>query len=189
VTDPSAERDLERTLRLLLDRTEILDCISRCARGMDRHDAALIASAYHPDAVDDHGVFRGGVREFIRHVNGDGDGEPGAHGRLFQSHLHYLTNTSIELAGDTAYAESYYLFSGDSKDGAGVLLTFGRYIDRLERRDDEWRIAHRRVILEYSAALDTHGAVATETAALFARGQWDRSDLSYEGRLDSRGSG
>ena len=180
VTDPAADRDLESKLRRLVDRMEILECLNRCARGMDRHDAALIASAYHPEAIDDHGLFQGGVTEFIRHVNGDGDNEAGAHGRLFHNHLHYLTNTSLEIAGDTAYGESYYLFSGNLKTGTGVLLTFGRYIDRLERRADEWRIAHRRVILEYSGVLDTSGAVSAETAALFVRGRWDRSDPSYE---------
>lgn len=46
---------LQRDVRYLLDRTEILDCIARHARGCDRHDIDLIASAYHSDGVDEHG--------------------------------------------------------------------------------------------------------------------------------------
>ena len=46
---------LQRDVRYLMDRTEILDCISRHARGCDRHDVDLISSAYHGDGVDEHG--------------------------------------------------------------------------------------------------------------------------------------
>lgn len=35
----------------LLDRTEILDCIHRYARGMDRLDRELVRSAYHDGAI------------------------------------------------------------------------------------------------------------------------------------------
>ena len=40
----------------LLDKQQIHEALMRYARGVDRGDAALICSAYHPDAVDEHGV-------------------------------------------------------------------------------------------------------------------------------------
>ena len=43
-------------LRQLLDRQAIEDVLFRYCRGVDRGDAALIASAYHPDAIDEHGA-------------------------------------------------------------------------------------------------------------------------------------
>ena len=46
---------LERDVRYLMDRTQILDCVARHARGCDRHDIDLITSAYHSDGVDEHG--------------------------------------------------------------------------------------------------------------------------------------
>lgn len=46
---------LHRDVRYLLDRNEILDCISRHARGCDRHDVDLITSAYYDDGIDEHG--------------------------------------------------------------------------------------------------------------------------------------
>ncbi len=38
----------EQAIREFLDRQEILDCIHRYCRGVDRLDAELLASAYHP---------------------------------------------------------------------------------------------------------------------------------------------
>ena len=46
--------DLSRRLRALEDRNEILDCLARYARGMDRLDRELARSAYHDDAIDDN---------------------------------------------------------------------------------------------------------------------------------------
>ncbi len=43
-------------------------------------------------------------------------------------------------------------------DGAEKLrLTGGRYVDRLERRDGEWRIAERVVVLEWYGAMPGGG--------------------------------
>lgn len=43
-------------LQELLDRQAIYDVMMRYCRGVDRFDADLITSAYHPDARDDHTV-------------------------------------------------------------------------------------------------------------------------------------
>ena len=51
-------------LRKLLDRQEILDCLTRYCRGVDRLDKSILLSAYHPDARDDHGLFVGHATEF-----------------------------------------------------------------------------------------------------------------------------
>ena len=50
----------------LIDRQAILDCLTRYGRGVDRFDRELVLSAYHPDAIDDHGAFVGTREEFIR---------------------------------------------------------------------------------------------------------------------------
>jgi hypothetical protein len=57
--------DLERTVGELKDRQDILDCLMRYSRGVDRLDRELLRSAYHPDAVDDHGMFAGGRDAFV----------------------------------------------------------------------------------------------------------------------------
>jgi SnoaL-like domain len=49
----------------LLDKEDIRDLLLRCARGMDRSDWELVLSCYHDDAVDDHGAYRGGARDYV----------------------------------------------------------------------------------------------------------------------------
>ena len=51
--------------REMKDRQEIYDCIMRYCRGIDRLDREVLLSAYHPDAIDDHGsTYVGGVEGF-----------------------------------------------------------------------------------------------------------------------------
>lgn len=164
----------------LIDRSEILDCLTRCARGMDRHDAVLIASAYHADAIDDHGAFTGLRDEFVDFVNGS-DGEPGVHEKLFADHMHYLSNQSVEIDGDTAHVETYYLMVAQYVGSDRCGLWTGRYIDRLERRDGAWKIAVRRVVMgDCTGELDGGASAGAEALALFTSKTWDKSDISYD---------
>ena len=48
------DQSLEDKVRQLVDRQEILDCMHRYARGVDRMDAELLQSAFHEDALDCH---------------------------------------------------------------------------------------------------------------------------------------
>jgi hypothetical protein len=54
--------DAERLARMdaLLDRQDILDCLTRFSRGMDRFDREVFLSAFHADAVIAAGDFVGG---------------------------------------------------------------------------------------------------------------------------------
>ena len=134
--------DLSPELRNMLDRQAILDCIHRYARGLDRHDDELVASAYHPDALDHHGDFTGRPDEFIPWANE-------LHESEWVAHQHFITNHTVEIDGDVAHAESYVIGALRRKDVMVVDLAGGRYIDRLERRDGEWRIAAREVVIEW----------------------------------------
>ncbi len=62
--------DAER-LGWLLDRQDILDCLTRFSRGMDRFDRELLLSAFHPDAVIAAGDFVGGPSGSLRLGFGD----------------------------------------------------------------------------------------------------------------------
>jgi hypothetical protein len=50
-------------LGYLRDRLDIYDCLVRYARGLDRHDAELIASAFWPDAQANYGALFSGPRD------------------------------------------------------------------------------------------------------------------------------
>jgi hypothetical protein len=176
VADPNDASDLQD----FLDRARILDCVHRYARGMDRLDRELVRSAYHDDAHEDHGCFVGKVDEFL-----DWSLEFQAR---YARHQHYVTNHTAELDGDTAHAETYYLFVGVEQDPAAPLTTFGgRYIDRFERRLGRWAIAARILLVEWRTSLPCELSPAAFAfmagAGTIAR---DRRDLSYERPLQPK---
>lgn len=134
--------DREDRLGELLDRQDILDCIMRYARAVDRLDRDLLLSVYHRDAIDDHGTFACGPGELADFVLD-------MHSRLHQSHQHCILNHTCELAGDVAYTETYFMFAGINRQGRPLTLSGGRYVDRFERRDGRWAIAHRLCLRDW----------------------------------------
>jgi hypothetical protein len=162
--DESVEARLLERLQTLVDRQDILDCLQRYTRGVDRLDEELVASAYHDDAVDDHVIVRGTLRDFIAHW------WPMQGTRV--TCQHYLSNLSVEIDGDVAYAETYFLSVDRQLDRTDVALGGGRYVDRLERRDGAWRIAERVVVGEWKATAQGGDLPASKSRR-------DRSDPSY----------
>ena len=158
--------DRERRVSDMLDRQEITECLHRYTRGVDRCDAELIESAYAPDALDYHGVVDGSVADFLAYFL------PQQPQRAVCQH--YLTNIAIELDGDQAHCESYYLVASRPADSYEMLLSGGRYVDRLVRGDDGWGIAVRVVLSEWLVTADGSGS-----AALPQRSRRDRTDLAY----------
>jgi hypothetical protein len=131
----------------LIDRQDIADCLVRFSRGMDRFDRELFLSAFHPDAVIAAGDFVGGPVELY-------DWAQPMHEAGQYATTHNLLNNSCEIDGDTAHSETYYLFVGRNRDDSNWLAG-GRYLDRLERRDGEWRIAFRSNAIEWSGTAPT----------------------------------
>jgi len=168
------EKSMEAGLKELLDRQAIRECIYRYCRGVDRFDRDLVLSAYHADAVDDHGEFVGPPEAFV-------DWAFDYHQQHQTSHHHMVLNHSCELDGDVAHSETYWLFVGENRSKPNTLAA-GRYIDRLERRDGRWGIAARICVTE--SVNDLTPTVMSEEvrAQLMAYGPSarDRSDVSYE---------
>jgi len=172
----------ERAARidLLLDRQDILDCLTRFSRGMDRFDRALFLSAFHDDAVIAAGDFVGGPAALYEWAS-----EMHAQGQVATQH--YLLNHSCEIEGDTAHAETYYLFAGRNRDESNWIAG-GRYIDRLDFRDGAWRIAVRTNVIEWSGVVPTMPLPFAEVADIFGNGapSRDRGDPSYSRPLLNR---
>jgi hypothetical protein len=162
-------------VQLLLDRLAIQDCVTGYARGLDRHDRELLASAYHEDAIDHHGDFTGPVDEFVAWANAGHEGS-------YTAHTHFITNTRAEIDGDVAHAESYVLFVLKRKDGDGVDIGGGRYIDRLERRTGDWRIAARELLVEWLCQAEPGNPLVD--IAGYPSGTWDHTDRSYRRPLE-----
>ena len=157
-------------LQRLIDRQEILDCLHRYARALDRHDDEMLRSVFHDDAIDNHGPWMGGREEFVRWANHE------CHNGL-AAHSHHITTHNCEIDGDVAHAESYVLFLHRHGDGERVLVGSGRYVDRLERRDGAWRIALRRLVMDCRFVAD---GSSFGSGGGYPTGAQDRSDPSYE---------
>ena len=162
------EIDAER-LQRTLDQQEIADVIHRYCRGIDRCDYDLVRSCYHPDGIDDHGDFRGGVDDFIAYVQ---RGLP-----TFERTMHFIGNVLIEPKGDTARAESYAIAhhripARGSKPERDYNVGL-RYVDDFERRHGEWKIAARVCIFDWWRIDETD------------RGTWEPAPGSAIGRRDA----
>ena len=136
--------DMQEKLTYLMDRQEILDVVARYCRGVDRLDRAMVMSAYHPDAVDDHSMFVGTADEFWTWVQN-------MHSTHHSSTQHMIGNHLAEIDGDVAHCETYLSYSGINKTGAPFSAIGGRYIDRMEKRNGKWGIVARQYIVDWVA--------------------------------------
>lgn len=130
-------------LRGFLDRENIRNCIARLARGEDRRDAGLISASYWPDSASDYGVFQGSFDEYLAWV------VPGA--PTITNTQHILGQSVIELKGDCALVETqvvgYHRINMGEEERDTVIG--GRYLDRMEKRGGQWRIAHRTMLYDW----------------------------------------
>ena len=98
------------------------------------------------------------------------------------THQHIITNHTCELDGDTAHCETYWLFAGVDRNTGGLSLGGGRYIDRMAKRDGEWRIVARKCVPDWGGA-PTESTVSPEARAMLAQSgkvARDATDCSYE---------
>ncbi|HVU73945.1 MAG TPA: nuclear transport factor 2 family protein [Mycobacteriales bacterium] len=169
---------LQRDVHHLKDRLAIQDVVARHARGCDRHDIDLITSVYHPDATDEHGAAQNSGLEYGAWANE-------AHARTSLTHTHNITTHTCEIDGDTAHAESNVLVVLLGSDGKTAQVISGRYLDRLERRDGQWRIALRRSTVEAMFLADASVLRAPFFAELgYIKGSRDETDPSYARPLE-----
>lgn len=139
-------------LQGFLDRESIRQCLVRLARGEDRRDAELISASYWPDSRSDYGVFEGDFAAYLAWV------VPGAD--AITNTQHVLGQTYVELDGAGARAETQVIsyHRVDMGEGERDTVIGGRYLDRLEHRDGEWRIVQRTMLYDWyqdwGAAID-----------------------------------
>jgi hypothetical protein len=143
------------TLQEIIDKADIRGVLESYCRAADRRDWETVVSLYHTDATDHHEEFSGTIREFVAWVKQKTVPLKSLH--------HCIGQTTIDLDGDVAYCETYFIshtsFGGEGvwdesgERPADMLMTataVGRYIDRLERRDDGvWRFAKRICTMDF----------------------------------------
>jgi len=167
-------------LEQLLDRQDIVDCLTRFSRGMDRFDREVFLSAFHSDAVIAAGPFVGGPVQLFEWASRlHEQGQSATH--------HNLMNITCDIDGDVAHTETYYLFVGRNRDETNWIAG-GRYIDRLERRAGEWKVALRTNAIEWSGMVPTMGIPFADVPDIYLNGtpSRDKQDPSYRRPLTNQ---
>jgi hypothetical protein len=156
-------------------RADILDILALYCHAIDRRRWDLMAGCFHDDATYRFGSIDGSWQDFVVAARAVID-------PLRISH-HQLGQTFLAINGNVADAETYmtayHRVAGDAPadavfPGTGVdrdIIIAGRYIDRLERRENGWRIARRIGVTDWRQE-----AGATDSG-LFALPQEWRGDI------------
>lgn len=128
----------QRSLEVLLDKQEIHELHARYCRGIDRMDPDLIRSVFHEDATEHHPPwYEGSAIAYVDSAMAQAGGPQ--NGPWF----HMFSNELIDVQGDVAYSEMYLFNVNRIEDQGFDFILAGRYVERLERRNGEWRIAWR----------------------------------------------
>lgn len=139
------------TLDDVIAHIEIQQRLVEYCRGVDRGYVDAVSSVYHPDAYDDHGSVKGSGADFAKAIVPMLD-------RVGINGQHHVTNALIDVHGDTAKAETYFLSfhpTTDPADGTPkIMVTGGRYLDDFEKRDGIWRISRRITLMDFAKAGD-----------------------------------
>ena len=145
----------------------------RYARGVDRGDPEIIRSAFHDDAAIVSGAFNGPAVEFATAIGGLLD-------EISIRVAHTVTNHWIDIDGDNAVGESYVVaFQGTKGDSPQDVMTGGRYIDRYERRNGEWKISHRTFVMDWTTSADSKDLMGLGMFEDMVKGERGKGDPVY----------
>lgn len=162
-----------RTAEEMAHREAIREVLATHSRGLDRNEAALLKSAYWPEAEVDYGSFKGPAHQFADLI---GPALAGA----YELTQHLLGQTLVTLEGDRASTETY-VQARHLLQGAKEELSFaGRYLDQLELRDGQWKIMHRQVVMDWSLRLAVQDERHGDAFGALAKGTGNRQDPSHQ---------
>ena len=189
--------DVSQKIQTLIDKDEIEQVLKLYCRAIDRLDLELLKSVYHSDGIDDHGSFNGNAHEFADFIIKN-------LADVLIDGMHTVTHSVIEIEGDFATSESYYIaiqrcyggmekvapffggrYAKQRQDDATIdkpqdYFCGGRYLDVFEKRDGVWKIRHRKITNEWSVIQPSSQILDEGYIAHFdLPGSRDRQDLVY----------
>jgi hypothetical protein len=126
-------------IRAELECTRLLHAYGRAIDWQDRDG---LADLFWPDARIDLGFFAGEGAEAVDFLL--------ANAARSQRRFHATSNIVLRIDGASVLADSCCITHAVGEAEAGTQrwqLFLGRYLDRLERRDGDWRFAERRFLL------------------------------------------
>ena len=151
------DADVSSRFQYLADRAAIQDVLARYFQGLDRCNQQQVRSCFTED-VNVHYDKRppvNGIEAVMAHFRTFQRMEKG----LMKVTTHFMGNLNIQyIRGDVAETEiNAIAFMVEPTDLMAMRSL--RYMDRLRRVDDGWRISHRVHTLDWSCRLPTDYAV------------------------------
>lgn len=138
-------QDLQSQLQNLLDVKACENVLLDYARTLDWLDDEGQQACYWPEAEIDYGFFKGTAKDWVPLVM---EMERGSAKRW-----HLMSNLRVKVEGNKANSECYGLSQGANPNEQGDYeghVFGGRYLDELEKRNGEWRIAKRTYIGDWA---------------------------------------
>jgi hypothetical protein len=172
-TDMSAA--LAEFVREEKDRHEIRQCLLRYTRGVDRHDRALMLSAYHPDAIDEHGVAEGNPEQFC-------DWAIGWHARIPAPapahHQQHHPSTSMAMWPTLKPTTPSLATIAKARPPSPLAATS----TGSRSASGEWRIARRVCVNQFAGAFEMVEMPPEAATMMRSTGPntRDRNDISYD---------
>jgi len=131
-------------LEYLVARQEVADVLARFCERIDEYDIDAVAELFTEDCVTDYGPGRGGRvvgRQALAERLRTGQEE-------FARTHHQLGQMTVRFDGpDTCHASTYVTAWHERFDGSTPVVRL-RYLDRLVRSGNRWRIAERRALAQ-----------------------------------------
>jgi hypothetical protein len=167
----------DAALRPLADRLAIADVLTLYCRGIDRCDLETLQACFWPDATAQYGAEAQNAHDWA--------GATLAALRAMPRTFHSISNMLITARGDRAEAETYCTAYHEvsTPDGLMEMVVGGRYLDRLERRGDAWRISRRVYVMDWNRNVPSTAQWDRGIyAGLVSRGARRPDDPLYAGR-------
>ena len=171
---------IEASVQRLIDRSELEELSGTYMRGLDRRDPDLLRAVFHPDATTHYGAFRGDPEEFVAMAMGALSTHEANQHILGQINLWFAADVAgdpVRRASGEVYFQAFHRVVQGGGERSDVFIC-GRYVDRYECRDGEWRMTHRTEVVDWARTeptLDDYLPSRPEVVT----GRQDRSDLSY----------
>ena len=138
------------------DRVQILNLINRYGAVHDFGRPEEYADLFTADgeiSVGDGPSIVKGRDALVAQAKSDHErfsGDPGPDGKTSSIMRHLISNAQVTLTGsDSAVGQSYVTTIVQKGDLGPAILSVGRYQDRFVKQNGEWRIAHRKIIIDF----------------------------------------
>ena len=141
---------MDNAVQDLLAKQAIYELSCRYMRALDRTDAELLRSVFFEDAYCEYGFVDGTPDVFIDYAIGAL--------KEHKANQHMIGNVLIEIEGEEAFGEVYFqaYHKVEAQPGFDDIIIAGRYLDRYEKREGEWKMAYRSERVDWSRSQPTN---------------------------------